>query len=47
MVQHDDGCAIFQRQACNYVPDISVVPADGGTVTVIDDHGGVSKVLKQ
>ncbi|MDE5465227.1 hypothetical protein [Bradyrhizobium sp. CSS354] len=46
-ILHDDGCAIFQRQACNCIPDISIIPADGGSVLVIDASGQASKSSKQ
>ena len=39
-IQHDGGCAIFQRQGCTCVPDISIVPVNGGSVLLIDERGG-------
>jgi hypothetical protein len=45
MVLHDDGCAIFQRQACTCTPDISIV--NGGSVVVIDERGQTHKSSRQ
>jgi hypothetical protein len=47
MAQHDDGCAIFQRQGCTCVPDISIVPVNGGSVTVTDAQGEAHKSSRQ
>ena len=47
MVQHDDGCAIFQRRPCNCVPDISIVPATGDSVYTIDEQGNARRSSKQ
>jgi hypothetical protein len=47
VVQHDGTCTIFQRQACNCVPDISISPVNGDGVLVIDEHGTVSRTGKQ
>jgi hypothetical protein len=47
MVQHDDGCAIFRRHPCDCVPDISVLPATGGSVLLVDAHGEVSRTGRQ
>jgi hypothetical protein len=47
MVQHDDGCAIFQRHPCNCVPDISIIPADGASVLLIDEQGRARRTGRQ
>ncbi|MET4244601.1 hypothetical protein [Bradyrhizobium sp. RT10b] len=47
MVLHDDGRAIFQRGHCNCVPDISIIPATGGSVVVIDEQGRARKTGRQ
>jgi hypothetical protein len=44
-IQHDGNCAIFQRQACNCVPDISIV--NGGGVLVIDERGQAHRTNRQ
>jgi hypothetical protein len=45
MIEHDNDCAIFQRQACNCVPEISIT--NDGSVLVIDAQGVVSKTGKE
>jgi hypothetical protein len=47
MIQHDDGCAVFQRQPCNCVPDISIVPGSGGSVLVIDERDQARRSNRQ
>jgi hypothetical protein len=46
-ILHDGTCAIFQRHPCNCVPDISIIPADGGSVLLIDAHGQASRSNRQ
>jgi hypothetical protein len=47
MILHDDACAIFQRRPCTCVPDISIIPATGGSVLVIDAHGQTHRTKRQ
>jgi hypothetical protein len=48
IVEHDSRCGIYRHRPCSCVPNISLVPFDGGDgVYIIDERGQAHRPSRQ